>query len=129
MREFKKRRTVASEILRMTLGLAGVLVLVGAVFLASRAAWGMYGKFASAAEARSEAEGQLADLQDRYKKMQADVAEFSSPRGLEAAVRERYGVARPGEGQIDIVRTASTSESVPRNTGFFEKLWRMLFVW
>ncbi len=129
MREFKKRRTVGSEVLRISIGMAGVILLGLVAFAASRAAWDMYGKFASASEARSTAEGELATLQDRYVKIHTDVQALSSERGLEAAVRERYGVARPGEGQIDIVRESTSSDAVRQEPGFFERLWRMLFVW
>lgn len=129
MRDFKKRRTKGSEMLRVSLGLIGVLGLAAVAFMASRAAWDMYGKFAAASVARAEAEGQLADLQDREAKIEADVAELSSERGIEAAVRERYGVAKPGEGQIAIVRQASTSEPLREESGFFQSLWRSLFVW
>lgn len=129
MREFKKRRTLASEILRVSIGLAGVLALCGVAFVASRAAWGMYGKFAAAASARGVAETELSNLQDRYTKIHADVDEFSSERGMETAIRERYGVAKPGEGQIDIVQQSTTTEEVRREPGFFDRLWRMVFVW
>lgn len=129
MRDFKKRRTTASELLRVSVGCLGVLALCAVAFGASRAAWGMYGKFSAAAAARSEAEAELGSLQDRYTKITADVEEFSSERGLESAIRERYGVAKPGEGQIDIVRQSTTTDTVRREPGFLERLWGMLFVW
>lgn len=129
MREFKKRKTLASEILRIALGTLGVLALGSLAFFAGRAAWEMYGKFAAAAAARAQAEAQLGDLEARQAKIQADVEDLSSERGMEAAVRERYGVARPGEGEIAIVRTATTSEPILEEQGFGAKLWRMLFVW
>lgn len=129
MSEFKKRRTGRAELARALLGTLGIAALALAAFGLSRAAWDMYGKFAEAAAARASAEGQLADLQSREQKIRADVAALSSERGVEAAVRERYGVARPGEGQIDIVRQAASSTALKQERGLWEGLWRMLFVW
>jgi cell division protein FtsB len=129
MREFKKRRTTGAAILRISAGAAGVLLLAGVATVASRAAWDMYGKFAEAAAARASTETQLQELQDRHQKIEADVQALSSERGLEAQVRERYGVAKPGEGQITIVRLASSTEVLRQEPGLLDKLWHLLFVW
>lgn len=129
MREFKKRRTEGAEVVRVLVGTLGVMVLCVVAFGASRAAWDMYGKFASAAAARAGAEAQLEELQAREAKVKADVEAFASERGVEAQLRERYGVARPGEGQIDIVREASSTEILRREKGMWETLWDLLFVW
>jgi len=129
MREFKKRRTVGAELLSISAGLAGIMVLVGIATVASRAAWDMYGKFTEAAAASVAAETQLQDLQERHQKIGAEVQALSSERGLEAEVRERYGVARPGEGQITIVRQASSTEVLRQEPGLLDKLWQLLFVW
>ncbi len=129
MREFKKRRTIGAEILRVSLGVAGMLALAGIVVVASRGAWDMYGKFTEAAAARATAETQLQDLQTRHQKIKTDVQSLLSERGLEAQVRERYGVALPGEGQITIVRQASSTGVLRQELGLLQKLWQMLSVW
>jgi cell division protein FtsB len=129
MSEFKKRRSRRAEILRVGLGFLGLLALAGIAFGATRAAWGMYGKFAEAAAARAGAEAQLEELQARHANIEAEVDALSSPRGLEAEVRERYGVVKPGEGEIAIVRQASSSEVLRRQPGLLESLWQLLFVW
>ena len=129
MREFKKRRTAGAELLLIFLSGAGILALVGIATVASRGAWDMYGKFTEAAAASVAAETQLQDLQERHQKIGAEVQALSSERGLEAEVRERYGVARPGEGQITIVRQASSTEVLRQEPGLLDKLWQLLFVW
>jgi cell division protein FtsB len=129
MREFKKRRTLRAEILRVGSGLLGVAALALVAFGASRAALAMYGKFTEAAAARAGAETQLSELQTREQVIKTDVAALSSDRGVEAAMRERYGVAKPGEGQINIVRQATTSEALHQGPGFWQKVWQTLFVW
>ena len=128
--DFRKRRNMKREIPRVLLGCAGIVALGVLTFFAVEAAWGMYGKFAAASEARAGAQTQLAQLQTQYARVQTQVAELNTDRGIEAAVRERYGVARPGEGAIDIVRHASSSESGARgDESWFAKFWRSLFVW
>lgn len=129
MRDFKKRRTLANEVLWAAIGCAGILAIAFVAFVAMRAAWGMYGKFAAAAAARSSAESELRDLEVRLAQVQQDVDALSSERGVEAAMRERYGVARPGEGEITIVRPASTTEVAGSSKGFWSGLWNLLFVW
>lgn len=130
MREFKKRRSLAGEWARVARGAAGILLLAALTFILARGAWNMYGKFAEAAEARGAAEADLESLQGQYTAVEAGVASLESPRGLEAEVRERYGVAKPGEGEIDIVRQATTTASAPApHDTLWARLWRMLTVW
>ncbi len=107
--------------------MAALLLLAG---VAVRAAWGMYGKFASAAAADAAAQNELAALAARHAQVGAMVAELSTDRGVESQVRQRYGVGRPGEGEIDIVRQPSTtSDESAGGRGFWRRLWDALFVW
>ena len=130
MLEFKKRRrTVGAEIARMALGSLGVVLLALAAFGAARAAWDMYGKFNEAAAARAGAEVKLAELEARDTKIKANVEALRTERGVEAALRERYGVARPGEGQIDIVRQPASTTALREEPNLWQKLWQLLFVW
>lgn len=129
MRDFKKRRTAGGELLHIGAGTAGILLLCAVAFVAVRGAWGMYGKFAGAAEARATAEAQLAALTVRYETVAEDVEALQSERGIEAQVRQRYGVARQGEGQIDIVRQAPQEEVAVEHPTLWDRLWQLLFVW
>ncbi len=128
MQDFRKRRS-NSETVGLIARTLGALVLVAVAFVAVRGAFAMYGKFAAAAAARSNAEAQVQELEARHTTIAAEVDSLGSDRGVEAAVRERYGVARPGEGEIDIVRQATTTAPVAVDQGFWSRLWRMLFVW
>jgi len=90
----------------------------------------MYGKFTAASEADANAQVELAELKNQQTQVGAAAKSLSSSRGIEAGVRERYGVARPGEGQIDIVRRqATTSVESQGGPGIFTKIFRALFVW
>ncbi|HEY6018717.1 MAG TPA: hypothetical protein VIY48_02155 [Candidatus Paceibacterota bacterium] len=130
MNDFRKRRNLKKEIPRVVLGSVGILALGLLAFVAARAAWDMYGKFTAASQARTDAEAQLAQLETQYEQVETQVKSLTTDRGVEAAVRERYGVVKPGEGEIDIVRAASTT--APASTqqeSWFVRLWKSLFVW
>lgn len=130
MREFQKRRGVAQRIVRAALGTIGILALVGLAALSAKAAWSMYGKFAKANDARISAERELETLEDQYARVNVAVERLSSSRGIEAEVRERYGVARPGEGEIRVVRETDAGEVFPSQPdSFFGRIWHALSVW
>lgn len=130
MQDYRRRRTGRQDVLRALLGFVGVLFLGFVAFIALQAAWGMYGKFAAASEARTGAQAELEELRRQEAQVGAAAEGLMSPRGVEAGVRERYGVALPGEGEITIIRRAasSTVES-SGGTGIFVKIFRALFVW
>lgn len=108
----------------MVLGL--FIITTGAV----RAAWGMYGKFEAAAESNDAAQKNLTRLKEQAASVKAQVEALSSAEGEEAGLRQAYGVARPGEGQIQIVReTGAGTEVEEPSTNFFVKIFRALFVW
>src|SRR5437016_145935 len=109
MEDYRRRRNSRQDVLRALLGFGGVLLLALVAFFAMRGAWGMYGKFAAASQADADAKQELENLKNQYAQVGASAEALTSERGVEAGVRERYGVAKPGEGQIDIIRREATS--------------------
>lgn len=130
MQDYRQRRAGRQDVTRALLGVLGVLFLALVAFFAVRGAWGMYTKFAAASEADASAQAELETLRSQVSLVGASAEALVSLRGVEAGVRERYGVARPGEGQIDIIRREATT-SVPRadEPNVFVKIFRALFVW
>jgi cell division protein FtsB len=130
MRSFERRKggiTIWGFILRW----AGALVLFLIMFFTVRAAWNMYLRFAAASESEKAATAELADLKERQIEVEAAVATLSSDRGVEAEVRERYGVALPGEGRIEIVRNDNTEEELGalEEGNIFKRIFRSIFSW
>ena len=125
----RKRQMKTQILLRFFRSLGGLLVLAIISFVAVRAAYNMYGKFVQAAEASKQSQEHLDDLEAQKFQVAAAVDSFNSRRGLETEIRKRYGVAKPGEGKIEIVReAASTSENgvfQPQNifVRIFNTLW------
>jgi cell division protein FtsB len=90
----------------------------------------MYGTFKVAVDARDSAESELASLKASQARLAAQVSMFETPQGVEHEIRERFGVAKPGEGEIQLVRDqASTSTDAPASQNFFEKIFHSLFGW
>lgn len=130
MRDFKQRRGSQRAVMRFGLSLLAVLVLGLVTFMLARAAWSMYGKFTQAAVADAQEQTQLASLQAQEVQMSAAVNNLDTPRGIEAQVRERYGVVKPGEGVIEIVEPSDASSTAPApQQGWFGRTWEVLFGW
>ena len=130
LRDFKTSQSRERPFWRffVALSAAGVLLFVGAASV--KAAWNMYQTFDIAAAEWTAAEIELETLRAEHANVAAVLKEFSSERGLEAAVRARFGVVRPGEGEIRIVRSEETllTEQEP-NTNPFSRLFNALFTW
>ena len=130
MHDFKKRNTKVHHSLKFGFALLGMLVLVGLAGVAISSAWHMYGTFNEAVMARHNAEVQLASLQSDMSRVSASVAALGSQEGVEAQMRDRFGVAKPGEGEIEIVRNQPTSDVQPApQENIFVHVLHSLFVW
>ncbi len=127
--EFKKRSR-QEELVRLGVSIAGTIALLVIAVFAVRGAWNMYGKLSDASEGSKNSQDKLTQLQAREKQLQISVGELSSPRGVEAEMRERFGATKPGEGVIQIVRnTASDTSANAAPEGLWQRLFRTLFVW
>jgi cell division protein FtsB len=130
MRDFKKRRSRRGELVYLGLRALGVLVIFLITVLVVRAAWGMYGKLTEATQGQEEAQEQLATLQSQQNSVTSSIDGLSSSRGLETQVRERYDLAKPGEGEIDIVQDASSSAAqTPAPLPWWRHVFNALFEW
>lgn len=130
MQDFRKRRSLKAEIPRIAMGSAGVALLAIVAFFSVRGAYHMYQKFTDANDAQSAAQAQLASLQSQYSTVSAQVANLQTSEGTEAQLRERYGVALPGEGEIDIVtQSTTTGTAAAPQESWWSKFWHAIFVW
>lgn len=130
MQDYRRRRVGKQDMTRAGLGALGVILLALLAFFAVRGAWGMYTKFAAASAADAAAQVELETLKAQVHQVGASAEALVSARGVEAGVRERYGVARPGEGQIDIIRREATTTTQKRDEpNVFVKIFRAIFVW
>ena len=130
MRDFRKHRGKTSDTGRFFALCAGVMVVLALTVFSGQAAWGMYVKFTVASRGDEEAQTNLSQLNAQYTQMSAQVAALSTSRGQEGEIRERFGVAQPGEGAIDIIRTATTTGGQDTQpTSFWSKILHAFVVW
>lgn len=130
MREFKRAWTREGRITRVILRTVGVGLLAAVAFMSLRAAWGMYDKLLEATDRERLAQAELQTLRTQKNTIDTQLALLSSSRGVEAQVRDRYGVVRPGEGEIQILAAPEAVDATPaKPDGFWSRLWQALFVW
>jgi hypothetical protein len=128
MRDFTKRQNPRQQTLRFFAGIAGILALSFITFAAAHAAWGMYGKFAEAAQSDDEAQQNLTELKEQEAHVSAAVGALSSSRGQDAQLRQSYGVALPGEGEIQIIEeSASSTPAAKPEPNLLVRIWQAVF--
>ena len=120
MREFEHKRKM-----RKVLSSPVLLVPFGILFLLlARGTWNIYLKDRASVSDLEFSEERLAKLQARQTTLTAAVENLSTEAGIEAEIRDRLQMAKPGERQIVIVEDTSKQDqttTVPRN--FLQKMW------
>jgi len=71
--------------------------------------YSLAGKTELAWQRAHEVKVQYTELEARKNALQADLDALNTPRGQDAAIREAFGVARPGEEVIVVVPPATTT--------------------
>lgn len=130
MREFKKHRGQKEELARLIFRGAGVLLLFVLTVVLLRAAWGMYVKMVAASQGQEEATAALARAEAQQQGVSGSLSQLGSQRGEEALIRERFGVAKPGEGEIDIVHQAPAASSTSEaGESWWQRILHAMIVW
>ncbi len=131
MRDFRKQRSSTHDIFNFFALSVGVLLVLLLLVVSAQAAWGMYTKFIVASKGHEAAEKELSQLQNQYARVSVATANLSSTRGEEGEIRERFGVAKPGEGAIQIVRSGTSTDGGQNflNESIWNRMFRALFVW
>ena len=94
-----------------------IIALVLLLAFVVHGSWGMYQKSAVANANKMKAEELVSELQVREKQLSEDIVGLSTERGIEEEIRERFMVAKEGEGviiiadpEVDEVHTVTVSE-------------------
>jgi len=93
------RRSTKAKMKQYAIAGLLALVIVWLLWLV----WGIARKEEVARRAVSETETELASLKERRLNLENHMAELSTARGQEAALRQTYGVAKAGEEVIIVV--------------------------
>lgn len=123
MLEFEKKRRVS----RIAYSVPALIAL-GVLFLfVANATWGVFATYREARANRARADEELAALEGRRWQLAAEVARLKTPEGVEAAIREKYGLVKKGEGVIIVVdESAAAATAGGEEEGFWASLWRSI---
>jgi cell division protein FtsB len=81
-----------------------------------------YAKQREAVVNRNTSIRELKEVKEKQAELSANIENLSTERGLEAEVRNRYRVAKPGEQLVIVVDNKEGSEDVTKKPSFWEKL-------
>lgn len=120
MVKFQERKKIR-KILYSKTAIGGLALLTA---LVARGAWQMHEKAAIARAERAEAERSFAELTERDAGLEASLADLKSAQGLEAEVRRKFTVARPGEEVVVVVdeNTKKGKNSEVSNKDFWARI-------
>jgi cell division protein FtsB len=102
------------------------LLLLGLILLLFvRATWGAYMQERETDMVKEQRAQYLADLKIRESLIRAEIERLDTERGVEEEIRQKFEVAKDGEGIIVIVDAPEDTNSSTSNTprGFFEKMF------
>jgi len=105
MREFQERNTVKKRIYSKT----AICILVIILILVAHGVYNVYEKEQESKAAVELTEKQQADTESRYNNIQQGNEELQSQAGVEAEIRSKFDVVKPGEGVIVVVDKNPTS--------------------
>lgn len=126
MQDFRQRRAERGSPVRALLRIVGAVLLLFLTVMAARAAYDMYGRYSRARLQDNAAQSKQRELEEEFSRLQSGVKELQSDRGVEEALRERYGLSRPGESEIRIVRQAPEAPQGGAS-GFLKRVWNKIF--
>ena len=106
-----------------------VLIFLGVVILVF--AWGVLGfmgKMQETVRNKKIAEDKIAELQKQKDKLSSDIAKLKTDAGVEASIRDKFGLAKEGEGLIVVVDDKNqTATAVDSQAGGFWSWFKNLF--
>ena len=117
MRNFQEKRkwknVMESKPILITLGIV-VLVFAYSVF-------GLVGKMQETIKNKNIAQAKIADLQKTKDTLSANINQLNTVEGQEESIRNKFGWAKEGEGEIVIVddKTQPTAATQANSSGFF----------
>ena len=76
------------------------------------------------------AQAKITELQEQKVKLESNIQKLNTEKGIEENIREKFGLAKEGEGMIVIVddENKSTTENTEKKGGFLEFLKKMFSI-
>ena len=100
-----------------------ILALLGlAVLFFAWSVFGFWGKMEETRKERAITEKKVAELEEKKEKLASDIEKLGTEEGVEENIREKFGLAREGEGVIIIVDDEEGAKEEAKSGGFFNWL-------
>lgn len=113
----KRRRLLSSNLT--------ILVLCIVIIILGKEVWDVYQRERLARESLSQAQVQKESLDKREQFLRSEIDLLENQEGVESELRERYGIAKPGEKVIVLVDAEATTTLRQENTSW----WKKIFFW
>lgn len=118
MKEFQEKRKIKKRVYSKFT----ILALLIVVILLARGTWGVYKKEKDSRIEMQRVQGELQVLKDRKENLAIGIDRLKTDTGVEEEIRNKFQVAKQGEGVIVIVDKAPTV--VPTDdTNILKKIW------
>ncbi|GMU74411.1 MAG: hypothetical protein AMXMBFR44_6080 [Candidatus Campbellbacteria bacterium] len=102
-----------------------ILVLCIVIIILGKEVWDVYQRERLARESLSQAQVQKESLDKREQFLRSEIDLLENQEGVESELRERYGIAKPGEKVIVLVDAEATTTLRQENTSW----WKKIFFW
>lgn len=79
-------------------------------------------------ENRKIAENKVAELEKEKKRLSSDISKLKSQDGVEESIREKFGLAKEGEGMIVVVEDKNPPQTPKQKPGGFFSFLKNLFM-
>jgi len=119
MNEFKKRQRVKKIIYSRAI----VILLVIVCLFFVHAVWNIFWKYRASIADENQLKAKLTSLDVEQTYLASSTAELGSQKGIEYDLQENFGAVLPGEKEIVIVNSATSTTSTPVPQGFFARAW------
>ena len=123
MLEFQEKRKI-KRLLYSKITLVCLLLLIA---LLIKMVWGVYEKQALTADNLAKTSASLETLQAREEMLSSEIDRLKTKSGTEAEIRDKYGLAKPGEEVITIVDQDNSTSSDTASSD--DDLWQKIKDW
>ena len=105
---------------------AGIIIGCIGLFILVRAGWNIHEKAAAAGDRLTQAQAELASLEQQKTSLSNSISYLSTPAGMEAELRDKYHAVKEGESVAVIVDDSSGDASTTTSSTPSESLWGRL---
>ncbi|MBX4215796.1 septum formation initiator family protein [Candidatus Parcubacteria bacterium] len=104
-----------------------LFILAALLAIFAKSTYGLWEKYRDIAKARAVEEAELAALLAKEDTLSNRVSALKTSRGVEEAIREKFKVAKEGEGVVVVIDQKDTADSMVDDENPFMSFMRRLF--